>query len=145
MMKKFIEEFKEFAIKGNVLDMAIGVVIGGAFTAIVTSLVTDIITPLISLITNTQNLEKLTYPLRPAIIENGVVIKEATVLRYGLFLDAIISFLLIAFVIFVSIKALNKVLRNNAPAEEEAVEVIPEKSDELKMLELIYEELKKRD
>lgn len=141
-MKKFFEEFKEFAVKGNVLDMAIGVVIGGAFTAIVTSLVTDVITPLISLLTNTQNLEKLTYPLKPAIIENGVVIKEATVLRYGLFIDSIISFVLIAFVIFISIKALNKLMRNNPQVEEEEVE---EKSEELKMLELIYEELKKRD
>ena len=114
-MKKFISEFKEFALKGNVFDMAIGVVIGGAFTAIVTSLVTDIITPIISLIANTSNLETLEYTLREAVIVNGETIKEAVVFRYGSFFDTIISFLIIALIIFMFIKAINKILHVYIP------------------------------
>ncbi len=140
-MKKFISEFKEFALKGNVFDMAIGVVIGGAFTAIVTSLVTDIITPIISLIANTSNLETLEYTLREAVIVNGETIKEAVVFRYGSFIDTIISFLIIALIIFMFIKAINKLKRTESI--EEAVEEPTPPSDEVLLLEKIYEELKK--
>ncbi len=142
-MKKFFTEFKEFAIKGNVFDMAIGVVIGGAFTAIVSSLVTDIITPLISLITNTENIEKLEYVLKPEIIENGEIIKEATVLRYGHFIDSIISFLIIALVIFMAIKALNKLIKAKEVEEEIIEEANP--SDEALLLQKIYDELKQKN
>ncbi len=140
-MKKFISEFKEFALKGNVFDLAIGVVIGGAFTAIVTSLVTDIITPIISLIANTSNLETLEYTLREAVIVNGETIKEAVVFRYGSFIDTIISFLIIALIIFMFIKAINKLKRTESI--EEAVEEPTPPSDEVLLLEKIYEELKK--
>ena len=140
-MKKFISEFKEFALKGNVFDMAIGVVIGGAFTAIVTSLVTDIITPIISLIANTSNLETLEYTLREAVIVNGETIKEAVVFRYGSFIDSVISFLIIALIIFMFIKAINKLKRTESI--EEAVEEPTPPSDEVLLLEKIYEELKK--
>lgn len=140
-MKKFISEFKEFALKGNVFDLAIGVVIGGAFTAIVTSLVTDIITPIISLIANTSNLETLEYTLREAVIVNGETIKEAVVFRYGSFIDSVISFLIIALIIFMFIKAINKLKRTESI--EEAVEAPTPPSDEVLLLEKIYEELKK--
>lgn len=140
-MKKFISEFKEFALKGNVFDLAIGVVIGGAFTAIVTSLVTDIITPIISLIANTSNLETLEYTLREAVIVNGETIKEAVVFRYGSFIDSVISFLIIALIIFMFIKAINKLKRTESI--EEAVEEPTPPSDEVLLLEKIYEELKK--
>ncbi len=142
-MKKFIEEFKAFALQGNVFDMAIGVVIGGAFTAIVTSLVTDIITPLISLITNTENLEKLEWVLKDAVVgADGEVVKEALVLRYGSFMDSIISFLIIAVIIFMAIKAINK-LTSAKKAQEEEVEETPEPSEEVVLLTKIYETLKK--
>lgn len=140
-MKKFISEFKEFALKGNVFDLAIGVVIGGAFTAIVSSLVTDIITPIISLIANTSNLETLEYTLREAVIVNGETIKEAVVFRYGSFIDSVISFLIIALIIFMFIKAINKLKRTESI--EEAVEEPTPPSDEVLLLEKIYEELKK--
>ena len=139
-MKKFVEEFKEFALQGNVFDMAIGVVIGGAFTAIVNSLVSDIITPFISLLTNTENLEKLEVILRGAVYENGEEVKEALVFRYGAFLDSVISFLLIALVIFFVIKAINKLMRIEEPEE---VEEEPEASDEAILLTQILDELKK--
>lgn len=142
-MKKFIEEFKAFALQGNVFDMAIGVVIGGAFTAIVTSLVTDIITPLISLITNTENLEKLEWVLKDAVVgADGEVVKEALVLRYGSFMDSIISFLIIAVIIFMAIKAINK-LTSAKKAQEEEVEETLEPSEEVVLLTKIYETLKK--
>lgn len=94
-MKKFFNEFKEFISKGSVMDMAVGIIIGGAFTAIVTSLVDDIISPLLGLIGGT-NFDAL------AVQIGGVT------LTYGKFITAVINFLLIALVLFCIIKALNK-------------------------------------
>ncbi|NLC64550.1 MAG: large conductance mechanosensitive channel protein MscL [Erysipelothrix sp.] len=145
-MKKFINEFKEFAIRGNVIDLAIGVVIGGAFTAIVNSLVTDIITPFISLIANTSNLETLEYVLREAVVAaDGTIITEAVIFRYGSFIDAIISFFIIALVIFMLIKTINKLNRKQEVEEEEEVEVAPELSDEAILLQKIYETLQSKE
>lgn len=141
-MKNFIKEFKEFALKGNVMDLAIGVVIGGAFTAIVTSLVQDIMTPLIGLVANTGNLEKFEIVLKPEIIDSaGEVIQAGAILRVGAFLNALIGFLIIAFVIFTMIRALNKLKRNKEEVEVEEEVVVP--SDEVLLLEKIYQELKK--
>ncbi len=143
-MKKFINEFKEFAIRGNVIDLAIGVVIGGAFTAIVNSLVTDIITPFISLIANTSNLETLEYVLREAVVAaDGTIITEAVIFRYGSFIDAIISFFIIALVIFMLIKTINKLNRKQEVEEEE--EAAPELSDEAILLQKIYETLQSKE
>lgn len=142
-MKKFINEFKEFAIRGNVIDLAIGVVIGGAFTAIVNSLVTDIITPFISLIANTSNLETLEYVLKEAVVAaDGTIITEAVIFRYGSFIDAIISFFIIALVIFMLIKTINKLNRKQEVEEEEAA---PELSDEAILLQKIYETLQSKE
>lgn len=143
-MKKFINEFKEFAIRGNVIDLAIGVVIGGAFTAIVNSLVTDIITPFISLIANTSNLETLEYVLKEAVVAaDGTIITEAVIFRYGSFIDAIISFFIIALVIFMLIKTINKLNRKQEVEEEE--EAAPELSDEAILLQKIYETLQSKE
>ena len=143
-MKKFINEFKEFAIRGNVIDLAIGVVIGGAFTAIVNSLVTDIITPFISLIANTSNLETLEYVLKEAVVAaDGTIITEAVIFRYGSFIDAIISFFIIALVIFMLIKTINKLNRKQEVEEEE--EAPPELSDEAILLQKIYETLQSKE
>ncbi len=94
-MKSFFKEFKEFISRGNVIDLAVGVIIGGAFQKIVTSLVEDIITPLINMVANVESVEKL-----------SVKIGSAT-LNYGHFIEAIISFLIMAFVIFMIIKGMN--------------------------------------
>ena len=107
-IKKFFEEFKAFAMRGNVLDMAVGVVIGGAFTAIVNSLVGDIINPLIGLFFNSDF--------------SDVVIKIGDVdLKIGSFISAIINFLIVAFVLFVVLKAFNALFNKKkveeAPAE----------------------------
>ena len=98
-MKKFFEEFKKFISRGNVMDMAVGVIIGGAFTAIVNSLVNDIFMPLLSLITGGFDIAGMS-------VSFGVGDNAAT-LNYGAFLSAVINFLLLALVIFCIIKAMN--------------------------------------
>ena len=98
-MKSFIKEFKEFISRGNVMDMAVGIIIGGAFTAIVTSLVNDVIMPLISLLTGGLDFSELSVALGEG--------EGAATLNYGAFIAAIINFLLIALVIFIIIKISN--------------------------------------
>lgn len=102
-MKGFIKEFKEFISRGNVMDMAVGVIIGGAFTAIVNSLVNDIVMPLLSLITGGFDFTALKI-----VLGEG---EEPATLNYGAFISAIINFLLIALVIFLVIKTINKVAK----------------------------------
>lgn len=112
-MKQFIEEFKAFAMKGNVMDLAIGVIIGAAFSKIVTSLVNDIIMPLIGLIAGKVNFADLFITLSAGSFETLAAAKEAgaTTLNYGIFVQNIIDFLIVAFSIFVAIKALNRLTK----------------------------------
>lgn len=105
-MKNFISEFKEFISRGNVLDMAVGVVIGGAFTAIVTSLVNDIITPLIGVLIGGLDFSGLSIKVGAATI------------GYGSFIQAIINFLLISFVIFCVIRSFNKIAKKKSEEPE---------------------------
>ena len=132
-MKKFLEEFKAFAVRGNVLDMAVGVVIGSAFTSIVNSLVADIITPLLSLLTRGINLAGLSITLGQG--------EDAAKLAYGNFLQSILSFIIIAFAVFCMIKFLNSLHRKKeeAPAAPPAP---PEPSAEEKLLTEIRDLLK---
>lgn len=111
-MRKFINEFKDFAMKGNVMDMAVGIIIGSAFTAIVTSLVDDILSPLIGLFTK-GNFDGLSVDFF------GVTLK------YGSFIMAVINFLIVAFVLFMIVKAMNKArtLGRKQEEEEKAPEV----------------------
>ena len=102
-MKALIKEFKEFISRGNVMDMAVGVIIGGAFTAIVNSLVNDMLMPLLSLLTGGFDFPGLCIALGEG--------ENAATINYGSFISAIINFLLIALVIFLIIKAINKVSR----------------------------------
>ena len=123
-MKKFLNEFKDFAMRGNVIDMAIGVVIGGAFGKITTSLVDNIIMPLIGLLTGGIDLTKWDIVLKPAVTEmvDGVMTETtpAVMLGIGTLLSVIINFIIIAFVIFLLIKGMNKLRRKKA--DEPAVE-----------------------
>ena len=128
-MKKFFEDFKAFALKGNIMDMAIGVIIGGAFGKIVTSLVNDIIMPLISLITGNVNFTELKYVFKEAILdEAGAVITPEAALTYGNFIQTVVDFLIIALSIFLVLKVLLKAkeaaesLKKKEEAEEEAAE-----------------------
>ena len=108
-MKAFIKEFKEFISRGNVMDMAVGVIIGGAFTAIVTSLVNEILMPVLSLVTGGLDFTSLCIVLREG--------ENAATLNYGAFIAAIINFLLIAFVIFLLVKMINNFSRKKKEEE----------------------------
>lgn len=148
-MKKFLSDFKAFALKGNIVDMAIGVVIGGAFGKIVTSLVNDIITPLIGLLTGNISLADLKIVLSPAVLDAaGEVATPELAITYGAFLQTVIDFVIIALSIFVVMRvAMNahKKLEDMKKKEEEVEEAAAEeeKDTELSVLLEIKELLKK--
>ena len=134
-MKKFLEEFKEFAMKGIVIDMAVGVVVGGAFKEIVTALVNNIINPLIGALTGQGNLSDLKYVISKAVIENGVEVIPENAVTYGVFLQSIIDFLIIAFSIFVALKVMMNAEKKLQELlikkkEEEVTEVVEEVAEE---------------
>lgn len=123
-MKKFLSEFKDFAMRGNVIDMAIGVVIGGAFGKITTSLVNDIIMPLISMITGGLDFTAWKWVLKAEVFEmaDGVstVVTPEVAVNFGNLIAVILDFVIIAFVIFLMIKGMNKLHKKEeeAPAPE---------------------------
>ncbi|MBQ9508419.1 MAG: large-conductance mechanosensitive channel protein MscL [Bacteroidales bacterium] len=116
----FFKEFKEFAMKGNVMDMAIGVIIGGAFGKIVTSLVNDLLMPLIGALIGNVDFTTLSATLRPAVMNGEEVVKEAVTLNYGNFIQTTVDFLIVAFCIFLVIKLINKASNMMKKPEEEA-------------------------
>ena len=128
-------EFKAFAVKGNVIDLAVAVVIGGAFGKIVSSFVSDIIMPLVGILTSGVDFSKQVLVLREAM--DG---KPAVTLGYGGFIQTIIDFVIIAFSIFLAIKAVNRL---KSQKQEEAP-APPAKSDEVKLLEEIRDLLKNK-
>ena len=113
-----LKEFKEFALKGNVMDLAVGVIIGGAFGKIVTSLVNDVLMPLLSILTGGINFSDLKIVLKAA--DKSKEIAEVA-FKYGAFIQNVIDFLIIAFCIFMMVKAMNKLTRK----KEEVVEETP--------------------
>ena len=145
-MKKFMDEFKAFVMRGNVMDMAIGVIVGGAFGAITSSLVGNVITPLLAWLFKAPNTDALNITLRAADEAAGT---EAVVLGLGTFVGAIINFLVIALVLFSVIKAFNKA-RELAEAklkkeqEEEAKPEEPAGPTTEELLADILAELKKK-
>lgn len=106
---KFIKEFKEFAVKGNMLDMAVAIIIGTGFNKIVSSLVNDVIMPLLSVLIGNVKLEELTLTLRTTkiISTNGAETTQTIALKYGVFMQSIIDFLIIALTVFIVVKAYN--------------------------------------
>ena len=116
-MKKFLAEFKKFALKGNMIDLAVGVIIGGAFNGLVTSLVNDIIMPVLSLFTGKMDFENWFVALDGETYATIEAAKEAgaATLNYGNFISGIINFIIMAFVVFMLVKALNK-LKKDEPA-----------------------------
>ena len=123
-MKKFFSEFKEFISRGNVMDMAIGVIIASAFGKITASLVNDVFMPFIGWLIGGIDLAQLNITLSPAVLdEAGEIVKEPVVIGIGTFLTMVIDFILVAFVVFLVVKAFNtakKKLEKPAPAVEEA-------------------------
>ena len=137
-VKKFIQEFKEFAMRGNVIDLAVGVIIGGAFGKITTSLVTNIITPVLSAITGKINLGDLALKIPDAFGGADIVI------AYGAFLQNVLDFVITAFVIFLMIKLMNK-LRQKKDEEPAAEPEIPVLSKEEELLTEIRDLLKENN
>ena len=127
-MKKFLAEFREFAMKGNVIDLAVGVIIGAAFNAIISSLTRDIITPLLSILLGRINIADLKFVI------HGFLGSSDITLSYGLFLQAVINFIIIAFSIFLMIKMMNKMheklSKEDIAAKAEEVAIVT-KSEEL--------------
>lgn len=147
---KFWSEFKDFAMKGNVLDLAVGVVIGGAFGKIVTSLVSDIIMPIFGALVH-ANFTDWKWVVNKAVMEGDKVIKPEVAITYGNFIQVVFDFFIIAFSIFVVIKAINKakaLIEKQKKEEKEAEAPAPEapapKSDEVVLLEEIRDLLRKQ-
>ena len=126
-MKNVIKEFKAFIERGSVIDLAVGVVIGGAFSSIVTSLVNDIIMPLIGIIIGGIDFTGLSFKVGSAYV------------KYGNFIQNVINFLIIAFALFLLVKSINKLSHKEEPKKEES-----KKSDEVILLEEIRDVLKKK-
>ena len=143
-MKKFFVEFKEFISRGNVMDMAIGVIIATAFGKITTSLVNDVFMPLIGYIIGGVDLSTLNITLSPAVLdEAGEVVKEAVVIGIGTFLTTVIDFILVAFVVFLVVKAFNAAKQNlEKPTEPEREPEEPEPTKEELLLTEIRDLLK---
>jgi large conductance mechanosensitive channel len=133
---RVLKEFREFAMKGNVVDLAVGVIIGAAFGGIVTSLVGDIIMPIIGAITGGLDFSNYFTPLSKAVTASNLADakKQGAVLAWGSFLTLTLNFIIIAFVLFVIIRAMNKLKRKDAPAPKPTreVELLTEIRDLLK-------------
>lgn len=131
---KFLNEFKTFIARGNVIDMAVGIIVGSAFTKIVNSLVADVITPAIGIITGKVDVANLSYK-----------INDKLVIKYGSFIQALIDFIIIAFVVFIMIKAINSVKTRFEKKEEVAeVKEEPKPSNEEVLLTEIRDLLKNK-
>lgn len=136
-MKKFFAEFKEFAMKGNVVDMAIGVVIGGAFGKITTSLVNDVIIPLISRVTGGVDFSAWKWVLKAAELdETGAETAAEIAVNYGSFIAVVLDFLIIALVLFMVVKAINKLRTIGKKPEEPAEEEEPAPTSEELLTEI---------
>ena len=143
-MKKFLSEFKTFAMRGNVIDLAVGVVIGGAFGKITTSLVNDIIMPIISLLTGGIDFSDWKIVLTKAVLDaEGAVVTPEVAITFGNTIAVILDFIIIAFAIFCMIKAINK-LHRKKEEEPAAPPAPPEPSTEEKLLTEIRDLLKEQ-
>lgn len=139
-----IKEFKDFAMRGNVIDMAVGVVIGAAFGKIISSLVDDIIMPLVGVATGGMNFTDYKFVIQQAVIDGTTqeVIKPEVTLNWGTWIQTIVDFLIVAFCIFIAIKAINQLKRKEA---EPAPEAAPEPTKEEVLLTEIRDLLKEKN
>lgn len=145
-MKKFFQEFKEFAVKGNVMDLAVAVIIGGAFGKIVSSLVADIVMPPLGILMGGVNFSDVKIVLKEALMAGDAVIKPAITLNIGIFLQNVLDFLIIALTVFVAIKIMGRVKRKLEPAlrnEKEIEEKIAPLTKDQELLIEIRDLLKK--
>jgi large conductance mechanosensitive channel len=134
-----LSEFKEFASKGNVVDLAVGVVIGGAFGKIVGSFVNDVLMPPLGIILGGVDFKTISFTLKEAVMEADKVVKPAVTLGIGNFIQTVVDFLIIAFAIFMMVKAINKLKRK----QEEAPAAPAPPSEEVQLLTEIRDALRK--
>ena len=134
-----LTEFKEFAVKGNVVDMAVGIIVGGAFGKIVSSFVADVVTPPLGMLMGGVNFNDLAIVLQEAQGETAAV-----AVKYGAFLQTILDFVIVAFAIFIAIKAMNTMQRMHAKEEAAAAAAAPEPSAQEQLLTEIRDLLAKR-
>lgn len=122
-----LNEFKKFALKGNMIDLAVGVIIGGAFNAIVTSLVNDIIMPILSIFTSRINFANLFVALNGKHYDTIALAQadDAATINYGLFITGVINFLIMAFVVFLIVRQINKMRERNTPVSEPTTKKCP--------------------
>ena len=140
-MANFFKEFKDFAMKGNVIDMAVGVIIGAAFGKIVSSLVDDIIMPLVGVATGGMNFTDYKWVIQDAVMQGQEIIKPEVTMNWGSWVQTIVDFIIVAFCIFVAIKFMNNLRKKNA-AEAEAPAPAPEPTKEEVLLTEIRDLLK---
>ena len=144
-MKKFISEFKEFIMRGNVMDMAVGVIVATAFGKITTSLVNDLFMPFISWLFGTRDMSALNLLVRPEVVQDGVVVQEAITIGFGNFVAVVIDFLLMSLVVFIILKLFNKARSLTEKKVEERVEEEEPAPTTEQLLAEILDELKKNN
>ena len=144
-MKKFISEFKEFIMRGNVMDMAVGVIVATAFGKITTSLVNDLFMPFISWLFGTRDMSALNLLVRPEVVQDGVVVKAAITIGFGNFVAVVIDFLLMSLVVFIILKLFNKARSLTEKKVEEPVEEEEPAPTTEQLLAEILDELKKNN
>ncbi|MBQ5623275.1 MAG: large-conductance mechanosensitive channel protein MscL [Alistipes sp.] len=142
----FLKEFKEFAVKGNVMDMAVGVIIGGAFGKIVTSVVNDIIMPPVGLLIGGVDFTDMKLTLKQAVLDAaGAVVTPAVTWNYGAFVQQVVDFTILAFCVFLMVKLMNRLTKKPAPAPAPAPAPEPPKpSNEEVLLAEIRDLLKEK-
>lgn len=150
-MQKLIKDFKEFAVKGNLIDLAIGIIIGTAFNKIVSALVEHVIMPPFGLVFGEKGMAQYKWVLREATTDaSGAILNDAVILTYGIFLQACLDFIIVAFTIFVVIRVFNR-LRNKAEDESEKqvptpknIQLMAEMRDIMKQQNEILQDMAKR-
>ena len=141
-MKKFWKEFKDFAIKGNMIDMAVGIIIGAGFGKLVTSLVDDILMPPLGMLLGNVDFKDLKFVLKDAYLDELGALQPAVSLNYGSFIQVVIDFIIVAFSIFLVVKIINR-LRESSKTEEIVAPAEPEPTNEEKLLTEIRDLLKR--
>ncbi len=143
-MKNFVKEFKEFAMKGNVVDMAVGVIIGAAFGKIVSSLVDDIIMPVIGVATGGINFTDYKWVIQKAVMDGQEVLKPEVTMNWGAWIQTVVDFIIVAFCIFVMIKFINNMRKKVEKAKEEVAPATAAPSKEEVLLTEIRDLLKEQ-
>jgi len=141
-----IQEFKKFALRGNMIDMAVGIIIGGAFGSVVKSLVDDIIMPPIGILTSGVDFKNLRYEIEPAVtdpVNPNVVVTPAVTLNYGSFINSMITFLIVAWAVFLLVKAVNAA-ETRLRLGQEPPAIAPPPPEDVVLLREIRDELKKK-